>query len=135
MDYEQALIIGKRRRIDAAFALTGYMRERAMEVCAVKPAKNEGLDAKDWDPVGEGSFKELCVRRSVTGDEEAYLVIVDETGSAKACTQKSYPLPIAVQLAWGVPLPVYAGKGGVLLGIAVEEAEKKAQRVVHLPEL
>jgi len=37
MEYEQALIIGRRRRADAAMALGGYMREKAMtEVRQVK---------------------------------------------------------------------------------------------------
>jgi hypothetical protein len=45
MEYEQALIIGRRRRADAAMALGGYMKERVMEVCAVKPSKDSGLDA------------------------------------------------------------------------------------------
>jgi hypothetical protein len=47
MEYEQALTIGKWRRTDAAMALAGYVRERATEVCAVKPAKGAGLDARD----------------------------------------------------------------------------------------
>jgi hypothetical protein len=48
MEYEQALIIGKRLRADAAMALGGYVREKAMEVCAVKPSKDSAL------PVSEG---------------------------------------------------------------------------------
>jgi hypothetical protein len=48
MGYEQAFIIGKRRRADAAAVLGGYLRERVGELCAVKPAKNQGLDARDW---------------------------------------------------------------------------------------
>ena len=59
MEYEQALIIGKRRRTDAAMALSDYVRERVTEVCAVKPSKDSGLDARDWEPVGEESFKEI----------------------------------------------------------------------------
>ena len=62
MEYEQALIIGKRRRADAAVALSSYVRERAAEVCAVKPSKDSGLDAREWEPVGEENFKEICIR-------------------------------------------------------------------------
>ena len=51
MDYEQASIIGKRRRADAAMLLSGYVRERVGEVCAVKPAKDEAMDARDREPV------------------------------------------------------------------------------------
>ena len=80
MEYEQALIIGKRRRADAAMALAGYVRERVTDLCAVKPSKDSGLDARDWDPVGEENFREVCIRRGPSGDEEAYLVVVDGNG-------------------------------------------------------
>jgi hypothetical protein len=43
-------------------ALGGYVRERVTEVCGVKPAKGAGLDPRDWEPVGEESFKEICIR-------------------------------------------------------------------------
>jgi len=80
MEYEQAFIIGKRRRADAAVALGGYVRERVTDLCAVKPSKDAGLDARDWDPVGEENFREVCIRRGPSGDEEAYLVVVDGNG-------------------------------------------------------
>ena len=135
MEFEQAAIIGKRRRLDAAIALTGYMREKAMEVCAVKPAKGAGLDAKDWDPVGEESFKEICIRRGPTGDEEAYLVVVDADGRAKACTQRTYPLPLALQMAQAIPLPTYAGPGAALWELLQAQAERRAKEVVQTPEV
>jgi hypothetical protein len=135
MEFEQAAIIGKRRRVDATLFLSGHMRERAAEVCAVKPAKNAGLDARDWEPVGEENYKEICIRRGLIGDEEAYLLIVDETGSAKACTQKLYPLAIAMQMAWGLPLPTYVGEGGTLLAQATDAAMRKAQRVAAEQEV
>lgn len=103
MEYEQALIIGKRRRADAAVALGGYVRERVTDLCAVKPSKDSGLDARDWEPVGEENYKEICVRRGPSGDEEAYLVVVDGTGSPKACTQRTYPLPLALQMVQAIP--------------------------------
>ena len=135
MEYEQALIIGKRRRADAAMALGGYVRERVTEICAVKPAKCAGLDARDWEPVGEENFKELVIRRSLGDEQEAYLVVVDGDGTAKACTQRTYPLSIALQMAWACPLPTYVGPGGTLLEQAHEAAMRKAQRVVETPEL
>jgi len=135
MDYEQALIIGKRRRTDAALALGTYVRERAMEVCAVKLAKDAGLDARDWEPVGEENFKEICIRTSPAGDKEAFLLVVDADGTAKACTQRTYPLPIALQLAWAIPLPVYDAPNGALIGEIKEAAMRKVQEVPQLPEL
>ena len=133
MEYEEALIIGKRRRADAALALSMYVRERAGEVCAVRPAKGAGLDARDWEPVGEENFKEICIR-TTTGDDEAYLLVVDGAGTAKGCTQRTYPLPIALQMAWAIPLPVYAGPGGALMAEAHEAALSKAHRVRQVPE-
>jgi len=135
MDYEQALIIGKRRRSDAMMALSVYVREKAVEVCAVKPARNAGLDAREWEPVGEESFKEICIRTVPTGDREAYLVIVDGGGTAKACTQRTYPLPIALQMAWAIPLPVYQGAGGTLMEEIMAQAAKKAEQAPQLPEV
>jgi hypothetical protein len=135
MEYEQALIIGKRRRADAAMALAGYVRERVTEVCAVQPAKGAGLDAREWEPVGEESFKELCIRRGLSGDEEAYLLVVDHDGTAKACTQRTYPLAIALQMAWAFPLPAYVGEGGALLAQATDAAMRKAQRVAAAQEV
>jgi hypothetical protein len=135
MEYEQALIIGKRRRADAAVALGGYVRERVTDLCAVKPSKDSGLDARDWEPVGEENFREVCIRRGPIGDEEAYLLIVDETGSAKACTQKLYPLPLALQMAQAIPLPMYAGPGASLMELIQADAMRKAQRFVQTPEL
>jgi hypothetical protein len=110
-------------------ALAGYVRERVTEVCAVKPAKGTGLDARDWEPVGEESFKEVCIRTVLTGNREAYLLVVDRDGTAKACTQGTYPLPIALQMAWASPLPAYVSEGGTLLAQAAEAAMQKAQRV------
>lgn len=135
MEFEQAAIVGKRRRADAALALGGYVRERAAEVCAVKPAKDAGLDARDWEPVGEVNFKEICPCAGPCGDPEAYLVVVDSDGTVKACTQRTYPWAIAVQMALAIPLPVYAGRGGALLAELTERAMRKAQTIAQLPEL
>jgi len=135
MEYEQALIIGKRRRADAAVALGGYVRERVTDLCAVKPSKDSGLDARDWEPVGEENFKEICVRIGPTGDEEAYLVVVDADGRAKACTQRTYPLPLALQMAQAIPLPTYAGPGASLMELIQADAMRKAQRIVQTPDV
>ena len=135
MQYEEAVIIGKRRRADAAVALSGYIRERAMEVCAVKPAKGASLNSREFVPVGEENLKEVIFRRGPTGDMEAHVVVVDNDGTAKACTQRTYPTQIALQLAWSIPLPVYAGKDGQLMAHRAEEINRKVQGIVQLPEL
>ena len=135
MEFEEASIIGKRRRADATLALSGYMRERAMELCAVKPGKNAGLDARDWEPVGEQNFKEICIRTGPTGDREAYLLVVDGNGTAKACTQRTYPLPIALQLVWAIPLPAFTGRDGALMAAAQEAAMRKSQEAPQLSKL
>ena len=135
MDTAARVMDGKRRRADAAMALGGYVREKAMEVCAVKTSKDSGLDARDWEPVGEENYKELVVRRGLGDEREAYLVVVDADGTAKACTQKVYPLAIALQLAWAWPLPTYTGRDGTLMTIAHEEAMRKAQRVAAEQEV
>ena len=135
MQYEEALIIGRRRRADAAVALSGYIREKAMEVCAVKPAKGASLDSCEFVPVGEENLKEVIFRRGPSGDMEAHVVVVDNDGTAKACTQRTYPTQIALQLAWSIPLPVYAGKDGQLMAHIAEEVNRKAQSIIQLPDL
>jgi hypothetical protein len=62
-------------------------------------------------------------------------LVVDGGGTAKACTQRTYPLPIAMQMAWAIPLPVYAGRNGELIAEIHEAAMKRAQQVPQLPEL
>jgi len=135
MEFEQAAIIGKRRRADAAQFLSSYIKERVSDLCAVKPAKGAGLDPKDWDPVGEESYKEICIRRGPTGDEEAYLVVVDADGRAKALTQRTYPLPLALQMAQSIPLPTYAGPGAALWELLQAQAERRAKEIVQTPEV
>ena len=93
------------------------------------------MDAKEWEPVGEQSFKEICIRTSLSGDKEAYLVLTDADGTVKACSQRVYPMQIALQIAWTIPLPAYAGPGGALMSEAQEEAMRKAQHTAQLPEV
>jgi hypothetical protein len=133
MEYQQALVIGKRRRSDAVYLLTMHMRERVMEVCALQPATDSGLDSRQWEPVGAECFKELCVRNDLMGNREAYLLVVDAKGTAKACTQRTYPLPIALQWVMAIPLPVYAGPGGVLMAQRIEEGLRKAKAMAQTP--
>jgi hypothetical protein len=131
MEYEKALNIGKRRRGDAALMLSIHLGERAVEVCAVKPARQAGREARDWEPVGEENLKEICYRVNSSGDWEAYLVIVDGDGVTKACTRKNYPLRIALQMAQAMPLKVYMGPGGMLAGYVNEEAPDEPYGVPH----
>ena len=135
MEYEQALIIGKRRRADAAQFLSSHIKERVSDLCAVKPTNEAEVDPKNWEPVGEKCFKEICVRIGPTGDEEAYLVVVDADGRAKACTQRTYPLPLALQMAQSVPLPTYAGPGAALWELLQAQAERRAKEIVQTPEV
>jgi len=135
VNYEQAAIVGKRRRLDAVAALSLYLHERATEVCAVRAAEGQGIDAREWEPVGEENLKEICIRAGAGWDKEAFLLVVDGKGAVKACSQKAYPLPIALQLAWAFALPTYAGPGGALMAEAQEEAMRKAQQIAQLPEV
>ena len=73
--------------------------------------------------------------QGLSGDEEAYLLVVDHDGTAKACTQRTYPLAIALQMAWAFPLPAYVGEGGALLAQATDAAMRKAQRVAAAQEV
>jgi hypothetical protein len=131
MEYQEALSIGKQRRAEATLALSIHVRQRAEEVCAVKPAKGGDPRSPRWEPVGEENFKEICYRMNSRGDWEAYLVVVDEDGVTKACTQKSYPLRIVLQMAQAMPLKVYMGPGGMLAGYVNEEAPDEPYGVPH----
>jgi IS5 family transposase len=56
---------------------------------------------------------------------------VDGKGTVKACSQKTYPLPIALQLAWAFALPTYAGPGGALMAEA--QARKRVLEEQEVP--
>jgi hypothetical protein len=135
MEYQQALQIGVERRFIAMVALSRYLNEKAVDVCAVRPAIESRQNPNDWQPVGQASFKEVAMARSQHHGPEAYLVVVDEAGWAKACSQRTYPVSIALQLAAAMPLPVYDGAGGALFTHIQEESMRKAQGLAQLPDL
>jgi len=135
MEFEQAAIIGRRRRLDAAQFLSSHIKERVTDLCAVKPTNEAEVDPKSWEPVGEKCFKEICIHRGPTGDEEVYLVLVDGDGTPKALTQRTYPLPLALQMAQAIPLPTYAGPGAVLWELLQAQAERRAKEIVQTPEV
>jgi len=105
------------------------------DLCAVKPTNEAEVDPKNWEPVGEKCFKEICVRTSPTGDKEACLLVVDGDGTPKALTQRTYPLPLALQMAQSIPLPTYAGPGAALWELLQAQAERRAKEIVQTPEV
>ncbi len=107
--------IGRARAESAARALRRWTGVRALAVCVLKPAY--GYDSKKadvWIPVGELSFKEIARDDGYFGSGNYHLLIVDETGTAKASTWDRYPLEKVLQLAKRLPLPIAAPGTGEL---------------------
>jgi hypothetical protein len=105
VDYKKALDVGRVRADVAAKALRRWTGVPSMAVCAVKP----GRDGERWLPVGEQSFKEIARDDGFRGGGDYHLLVVDEDGTAKACSRKRFPLVEALRLVKRLPLPVVAG--------------------------
>lgn len=109
-------------------AVSAQMPSTAID--PVRPDTSQAL------PLVQISLKSSSsIRTGPTGDKEAYLLVVDRDGVAKACTQKTYPLRVALQMAWAITLPIYTGRGGTLIAEVQEESMRKLQGAPQLPEL
>jgi len=106
MNYRDALRIGRDRADQAAEIIRRWANVAAYPVCAVRPTQGDGDSAHGWDPVGRQSFKEIVRDDGAFGLGDFHLLVVDEQGSAKACSKERFALAKAVELATRVPLPV-----------------------------
>jgi len=102
MNYKKALDMGHERANQAAEAIRRWTGVKAYAVCAVQPGRGN----RDWKPVGQHGWKEIAKDDGFYGDSKYHVLVVDETGTVKACTKKRFPLGEALRLADRLPLPV-----------------------------
>jgi hypothetical protein len=134
MDYEDALKIGRARAENAARVLQRWAGVKATAVCSVRPLPGGDPDnARDWEPIGTGCWKEICRHTGALGHGEYHLLVVDETGSVKACSRERFDLQKALELASRLPLPVAEpGTGELWLAMeGVENAREARSRVLY----
>jgi len=117
MDYVKAVEIGRERAEQAAEAIRSWTAVEAMAVCAVKPGRSD----RDWRPVGQMSRKEIAEDERPRTRGRYHLLIVDEDGTAKACTRKQYPLGEVLSLADRLPVPVAMPGSGELWKALAQE--------------
>lgn len=107
MDYQKALETGRVRAEQAAQAMQRWTGVKAIAVCAVKPAG--GSDSRtigDWQPVGRRNYKEIARDEGIYGRGNYHLLVVDESGTAKACSVERFALAKVLRLAERLALPM-----------------------------
>ena len=123
MHFGDALKIGRVRAKQAAQALQSWTGVKATAVCSVRPMRGNDPDtAGDWEPVGQGCWKDICRHNGALGQGEYHLLVVDKAGSVKACSMERYDLQTVLKLAKRLPLPV-AEPGSSELWLAMEKVE------------
>lgn len=83
-----ALEIGRQRATGAARALRRWTGVEALAVFAVRP----GLGWGSWRPVGAIRRKEFARDDGYRGRGRRYLLVVDATDTAKACSRRLFEL-------------------------------------------
>ena len=107
MKYEQALKVGRARAEQAAEVIRRWTGVKAIAVCAVKPASGPNMRTTgNWEPVGQQSHKDIARDDGMQGQGNYHLLIVDKSGTAKACTLDRFPLAKVLKLAGRLPLQV-----------------------------
>ena len=129
MEHKRALKVGRSRARQAARALRRCTGVEACDVCAVKPGSRVArTKTRDWEPVGEESWKEIARDNGRRGGGKYHLVIVDQDGTPKACSRERFPLRKALELADRVPLPVAEPGRGRLWRLLDEKVSRADAR-------
>jgi hypothetical protein len=117
MDYKLALDTGHKRAEQAAEALARWTGVQTYPLCAVQPAPGSDPRTKgNWEPVGQQSYKEIARDEGIYGKGNYHVLVVDENGTAKACSRKRFALADVLRLVERLPLPVAAAGWGELWG-------------------
>ena len=104
VNYEEDLEIGHCRAEEAAKAIRQWTGVQALAVCALRPTSNPDR----CQPVGQLSWKEIVQDTGFRGAGGYYLLVVDEDGTAKACSKQTFPLCEILKLAKRLPLSARA---------------------------
>ena len=126
MDYEKALKIGRTRADLAAEALRRWTGIKACAVCAVQPVSgSDPRTAGNWEPIGRYCYKEITRDNGMRGGGNYHLLVVDESGTVKACTLKRYPLGEVLELADRLPIGVAEPSEGELWKQLAQQEDRR----------
>jgi len=116
MRYDKALEIGQARAEEAADLIRRWAGITVYALCAVNQVSSRRNPDKTaaWQPVGQRSWKEIVGRRGADGQTRYHIVIVDEDGTAKACSADVFSRAKALRLADKLPIAVFAPGEGTL---------------------
>jgi len=134
MRHSNAFEVGRARAEQAAATLQAWTGIGAVAVCVLRSRPNRDAGhAGDWQPVGEGCWKEICSHNGAMGSDTYHLLVVDEAGSVKACSRERLDLRTVLELAERVPLPVASpGEGELWRALEREENTREARsRVLY----
>jgi hypothetical protein len=126
MKHEKALAIGIAHANVAAEAIQRWTGVKAIAVFAVKSVPGIGSRASEsWEPVGTNSYKEIARDDGMRGGGNYHLLVVDDSGTAKACTLQRYPLAEVLKLAGRLPLAVASPGEGELWKRLVQQDDRR----------
>jgi hypothetical protein len=123
MEYGKTMEIGRERAEQAAEIIRRWAAVKACAVCAVKGGRRRDRDERGgWEPVGGRSYKEIARDSGMRGKGDWHLLVVDSSGTAKACTLERFPVGEVLRLADRLPLRVaLPGKGELWHKLAEED--------------
>jgi hypothetical protein len=85
--------------------------------------------------VGKGCWKEISKHTGAVGSDTYHLIVVDEAGNVKACSNHRFELPEVLRLAERLPLPVAEpGHGELWRAMEQEESAREARTWVLHPD-
>jgi len=117
MPYEKALRIGRRRAEAAAALLDERTGLASQPVCSVRDLQETGCSVPEpdrWAPVGKEDFADIAVLEHRGEGQKALILVVDELGTAKACSWGYMSVRAAVLTSELLKLPVSRAEGSRL---------------------
>ena len=100
MKYEEAVNSGRARSDQAAEALHRWTGIQTTSLCVVRPAPHSDPDRTgSWEPVGKGCWKDISKHTGALGSDTYHLILVDEAGSVKACSNERFELTVSFRQA------------------------------------
>jgi len=134
MRYKDAVDIGRIRANRAAEALHRWTGIQTTSLCVVRSASHSDPDSTgSWEPVGKGCWKDISKHTGALESDTYHLIVVDEAGSVKACSNNRFELPEVLRLAQRLPFAVAEpGRSELWRALEREEDAHEARgRVLH----
>jgi len=134
MKYKDAVNIGRVRADQAAEALHRWTGIQTTSLCVVRPARDSDPDRTgSWEAVGKGCWKDISKHAGALESDTYHLIVVDEAGSVKACSNNRFELAEVLRLAQRLPFAVAEpGRSELWRALEQEENAREARgRVLH----